>query len=56
MSGKGFLSLLQGTLGPKVLVVVLLRLLWLASELIVAGLFLLFLRPPEILPQSKMKV
>lgn len=51
------LSLLQGTLGPKgALVVVLLRLLWLASELIVAGLFLLLLRPPELLPQSKIKV
>jgi len=50
------LTLLRGNLGPRAaLVVVLLRLIWLVSELLVAGFFLLILRPPQILPQSETK-
>ena len=50
------LTLLRGSLGPQAaLVVVLLRLISLVSELLVAGFFLLILRPPQILPQSETK-
>lgn len=47
------LTILQGSLGPRAaLVVVVLRLVWLVSELLVAGLFLFILRPAKTIPES----